>query len=37
MKVTYLGTQGKLTRIIFMRLPFHMKIVRKSCEYHAKN
>ena len=26
-----------LQRIIFMRLPFHMKIVRKSCEYHAKS
>ena len=34
-------TQGKFIRIIFMRLPFPMKIMRISCEkvihvYHAK-
>ena len=31
------STQGKLTRIIFMRIPFHAKMIRNSYENHAKN
>ena len=36
MKVTYLSTQGKLTRIIFMRLPFHMKLYENHANIMRK-